>query len=55
VYRIEDRKEAIFKALDIARKGDFVLIAGKGHEEYQEIKGQRIPFSDRECVKEYFK
>ena len=48
-------KEAIFKALDIARKGDFVLIAGKGHEEYQEIKGQRIPFSDRECVKEYFK
>ncbi|MCK4321877.1 UDP-N-acetylmuramoyl-L-alanyl-D-glutamate--2,6-diaminopimelate ligase [candidate division WOR-3 bacterium] len=55
VYRIEDRKEAIFKALDIACKGDFVLIAGKGHEEYQEIKGQRIPFSDRECVKEYFK
>ncbi len=55
VYRIQDRKEAIFKALDIAEVGDFVLIAGKGHENYQEIGGERIPFSDRECVKEYFK
>ena len=55
VYRIPDRKEAIFKALDIAEVGDFVLIAGKGHENYQEIVGERIPFSDRECVKEYFK
>jgi len=55
LYRIPDRKEAIFKALDIAKEGDIVLIAGKGHEEYQEIGGNRIPFSDKECVKEYFK
>lgn len=55
LYRIPDRKEAVFKALDIAKEGDIVLIAGKGHEEYQEIGGNRIPFSDRECVKEYFK
>jgi len=55
LYRIPDRKEAIFKALDIAKEGDIVLIAGKGHEEYQEIGGNRIPFSDRECVKEYFR
>ncbi len=54
VYRISDRKKAIFKALDLAREGDLVLIAGKGHEEYQEIMGKKIPFSDRECVKEYF-
>lgn len=55
LYCIPDRKEAVFKALDIAKEGDIVLIAGKGHEEYQEIGGNRIPFSDRECVKEYFR
>jgi UDP-N-acetylmuramoyl-L-alanyl-D-glutamate--2,6-diaminopimelate ligase len=55
VIRLTDRKEAIFKALSIAKEGDFVLIAGKGHEDYQEIKGKRIPFSDKECVKEFYK
>jgi UDP-N-acetylmuramoyl-L-alanyl-D-glutamate--2,6-diaminopimelate ligase len=55
VYRIVGRKQAIFKALDIAKEGDLVLIAGKGHEDYQEIKGKRISFSDKNCVKEYFK
>ena len=55
IYRIPNRKEAIFKSLDIAEKSDVVLIAGKGHEEYQEIQGERTPFSDRECVEEYFK
>jgi len=54
VYRIKDRKEAISKALDIARKGDFVLIAGKGHEEYQEIDNKKILFSDKKCVKDYY-
>ncbi len=52
--RLKDRKEAIFKALRVAEEGDFVLIAGKGHEDYQEIKGKRIPFSDRKCVKEFY-
>ena len=48
--RIEAREEAIRWALDRARDGDLVLIAGKGHETYQEIEGQRLPFSDREVV-----
>lgn len=52
--RMKDRKEAIFKALSIAEEGDFVLIAGKGHEDYQEIKGEKIPFSDKECVREFY-
>jgi UDP-N-acetylmuramoyl-L-alanyl-D-glutamate--2,6-diaminopimelate ligase len=53
--RLKDRKEAIFKSLSVAKEGDFVLIAGKGHEDYQEIKGKRFPFSDKECVKEFYK
>jgi UDP-N-acetylmuramoyl-L-alanyl-D-glutamate--2,6-diaminopimelate ligase len=52
--RLKDRKEAIFKALSTAEEGDFVLIAGKGHEDYQEIKGKRVPFSDKKCVKEFY-
>lgn len=42
----ENRKTAIYKALQDAHKGDIVLIAGKGHEEYQEIGSRKIPFSD---------
>jgi UDP-N-acetylmuramoyl-L-alanyl-D-glutamate--2,6-diaminopimelate ligase len=42
----EDRVSAIYQAIYSARKGDIVLIAGKGHEDYQEIHGQKIPFSD---------
>ena len=46
-YRIEaDRARAIFEAIGHARRGDVVLIAGKGHEDYQEIAGKREPFSD---------
>lgn len=41
-----DRKKAITRAIQSAKKGGCVLIAGKGHEEYQIVKGQRIPFSD---------
>jgi UDP-N-acetylmuramoyl-L-alanyl-D-glutamate--2,6-diaminopimelate ligase len=52
--RLKDRRKAIFKALSITEEGDFVLIAGKGHENYQEIGGKRIPFSDKKCVKEFF-
>ncbi len=43
---IPDRREAIAEALRQARPGDIVLVAGKGHESYQEIAGQRLPFSD---------
>ena len=46
-----DRKEAIELAIREAKDGDVVLIAGKGHEDYQEIKGIKYPFSDREMVK----
>jgi UDP-N-acetylmuramoyl-L-alanyl-D-glutamate--2,6-diaminopimelate ligase len=45
--RVEpDRARAIFEAVGGARQGDVVLIAGKGHEDYQEISGERLPFSD---------
>jgi len=55
-YLIEpDRKKAIRKAVDMANDGDVVLVAGKGHEDYQEIKGVRYPFSDRDVLKEEIK
>ncbi|MEW6589823.1 MAG: UDP-N-acetylmuramoyl-L-alanyl-D-glutamate--2,6-diaminopimelate ligase [Pseudomonadota bacterium] len=41
-----DRARAIFEAIGEARRGDVVLIAGKGHEDYQEIAGERLPFAD---------
>ncbi|HBA65113.1 MAG TPA: UDP-N-acetylmuramoyl-L-alanyl-D-glutamate--2,6-diaminopimelate ligase [Methylococcaceae bacterium] len=47
---IHDRALAIRTAISEAGSGDCVLIAGKGHEEYQEVKGRKIPFSDRETV-----
>jgi UDP-N-acetylmuramoyl-L-alanyl-D-glutamate--2,6-diaminopimelate ligase len=49
---IPDRPEAIRYALQLARSGDLVLLAGKGHETYQEIRGRRIPFDEREIVRE---
>lgn len=50
---ITDRTEAIRTAVMMATRGDFILIAGKGHESYQEIKGIRYHFDDRELVKEF--
>ncbi len=50
VLAIPDRREAIKTAVMLARKGDIVLVAGKGHETYQEIRGERIPFDDREIL-----
>jgi UDP-N-acetylmuramoyl-L-alanyl-D-glutamate--2,6-diaminopimelate ligase len=50
VVQIEDRREAIRHALGEAKKGDLVLIAGKGSEAYQEIAGEKLPFDDREEV-----
>lgn len=52
--RISDRKEAIKTACALAAKGDIILIAGKGHEKYQEIKGVKHPFDDFEILKETF-
>jgi UDP-N-acetylmuramoyl-L-alanyl-D-glutamate--2,6-diaminopimelate ligase len=51
---IPDRKQAIEKALETASKGDVVLIAGKGHEDYQIFKDKTIHFSDKESVHDYF-
>ncbi len=47
---ILDRREAIRSALGKARAGDVVLLAGKGHEAYQEVKGTRFPFDDRQVA-----
>lgn len=52
---IADRKEAIRTACMLAQKGDVVLVAGKGHEDYQEIKGVKHHFDDREVLREIFK
>ncbi len=49
---VADRREAIVRALSFARKGDIVLVAGKGHEPYQIIKDQRLPFNDAEVIRE---
>ncbi|MDR0743363.1 MAG: UDP-N-acetylmuramoyl-L-alanyl-D-glutamate--2,6-diaminopimelate ligase [Tannerella sp.] len=51
---ITDRKQAIKTAFALAKKGDVVLIAGKGHEDYQEVKGVKHHFDDRETVREMF-
>ena len=54
VLAITDRKEAIRTALLLAKPGDFVLVAGKGHENYQEIKGVKYHFDDKEIIQEIF-
>lgn len=51
---ITDRKEAIKTAISLAQKEDIILVAGKGHEKYQEIKGVRSPFDDKEMITEFF-
>ena len=52
---IEDRKQAIKAACQMAQPNDIILIAGKGHETYQEIKGERFDFDDLKIVKEFLK
>ena len=52
VQFIDDRKDAISRALDAANAQDCVLIAGKGHESYQEFDGTVIPFDDRLVARE---
>ena len=55
VISIVDRKEAIRTACMMAQKGDVILIAGKGHENYQDVKGVKHHFDDKEIVREIFK
>jgi UDP-N-acetylmuramoyl-L-alanyl-D-glutamate--2,6-diaminopimelate ligase len=50
--RITDRREAIRTAVMLANKGDVILIAGKGHETYQDIKGVKHHFDDREELRD---
>lgn len=49
----EDREKAINKAVSLSQKGDIIIIAGKGHETYQEVKGVKNHFSDLEMVQKY--
>ena len=51
---IVDRKEAIKTACILAKKGDVIVVAGKGHEDYQEIKGVKHHFDDKEIIKDIF-
>lgn len=53
VLSILNRREAIKTACALAKKGDIILVAGKGHEKYQEIKGVRHHFNDKEVIKEF--
>ena len=52
---LADREEAIKTACMMARENDIILVAGKGHETYQEIKGVKHPFDDREVMKRVLK
>jgi UDP-N-acetylmuramoyl-L-alanyl-D-glutamate--2,6-diaminopimelate ligase len=54
VLNITDRREAIRTACMLAQKGDIILVAGKGHENYQEVKGVKHHFDDKEVIREQF-
>jgi UDP-N-acetylmuramoyl-L-alanyl-D-glutamate--2,6-diaminopimelate ligase len=53
VQLLADRREAIRLACEMAQPGDILLIAGKGHEDYQEIKGVKYPFDDKKIVSSF--
>lgn len=55
VLTITDRKEAIRTACTLAASRDILLVAGKGHEKYQEVNGQRFPFDDKQIIQDTFK
>lgn len=55
VLSVVDRKEAIRTAVMLAENEDIILVAGKGHEKYQEVKGQKLPFDDKKVLEEAFK
>ena len=52
---VEDRRAAIHYALEHAQKGDVIILAGKGHEDYQEIKGVKYPMDERVLIAEILK
>jgi len=54
VLCIVDRKEAIRTACMLAKPGDVILVAGKGHEDYQDIKGTKYPFDDKKVIAEVY-
>lgn len=54
VIKEKNRENAIYKSLDILEEGDILLLAGKGHEEYQIIRGEKVYFSDKKVVEKYF-
>ena len=54
IISVVEREKAIKTSKDIAKKSDIILIAGKGHELYQEISNSRIPFDDFLIAKKYF-
>ena len=49
---IENRRQAIQRALSLAQSGDVLILAGKGHETYQEINGVKKPFDEKQIVRE---
>jgi UDP-N-acetylmuramoyl-L-alanyl-D-glutamate--2,6-diaminopimelate ligase len=55
VLTVEDRREAIKLGVALSSEGDILLVAGKGHEKYQEINGERFPFDDMAILKEHLK
>ena len=50
--KIPDRKEAIRYAIENGKKGDIIVLAGKGHEDYQEIEGKKYPMDERVLISE---
>jgi UDP-N-acetylmuramoyl-L-alanyl-D-glutamate--2,6-diaminopimelate ligase len=54
VLEIPDRRQAIKTAVKMAQRGDIILLAGKGHEKYQEIKGVKQPFDDKQVLTQCF-
>ena len=51
---VKDRRDAIYRAIDLSEEGDIVLLAGKGQETYLDVKGVKTHFDEREVVKDYF-
>jgi UDP-N-acetylmuramoyl-L-alanyl-D-glutamate--2,6-diaminopimelate ligase len=55
VIRISDRLQAIKTAVMMSDEKDIILVAGKGHENYQEIKGEKFPFNDKDVLKDFLR
>ena len=53
VLVITDRRQAIKTACKLAKSKDIILLAGKGHEKYQEIKGEKLFYSDQKLIREW--